>query len=333
MAAADAPLDFSQLDFVYVELTVKCNLRCQFCDNDMRNLYRDVPAERFRALIDQLKPGTRLGLHGLGEPTLHKDLLPLVAYAKAHGLYVYFNSNHTVTTDAQMRGFVEHELDELRISMSAGSREGFAQYAGRDLFDALVERTGRMMEIRGARQKPLVRLIFVLTQQSWPEFPAVVTLADRLRVDELQVQTFLDWGKARLPDEPAEGCRLDAATLARARETVLEAAGRAAHVRVVLPFPPDGSPVPESLTPGRCQWPFNAIWITADGHATPCCNLHDPRQVSFGNVFERPLDEVWLGERYRDFRRRYRADQVDWCRSCPVHYGRFKSYTYERPRG
>jgi radical SAM protein with 4Fe4S-binding SPASM domain len=62
---------------------------------------------------------------------------------------------------------------------------------------------------------------------------------------------------------------------------------------------------------------------------TPCCNLHDPRQLSFGNAFERPLDEIWLGEAYQKFRADYRADRVDACRKCPVHYGRFKTYAYK----
>lgn len=321
-------LRYDDLGFAYVELSVKCNLRCRFCDNAMRNLYRDIPPERFRAIVEQLKPGTRLGLHGLGEPTLHKELIDLIAYAKGRGLYVYFNSNHTVTSEEQMRGFVDHELDELRISMSAGTRAGFEAYAGRDLFDALVTRVRRMVEIRGAQKKPLLRLIFVLTQQSHPEFDAVVRLADDLGVDELQVQTFLNWGKPRLPDEPEEGCAIDVETLERVRAGVLATAQSARRVRIVLPFGPVSSD--EAPVPGRCQWPFNATWITSDGHVTPCCNLHDPRQISFGNAFEKPLADIWLGEAYQTFRAEYRADRVEECRRCPVHYGRFKTYTYER---
>ncbi len=324
----DTPLLLDDLGFAYVELSVKCNLRCHFCDNGMRNLYRDIPPERFRAIVGQLKAGTRLGLHGLGEPTLHKELLSLIGHAKGRGLYVYFNTNHTVTTDEQMQGFVDQGLDELRISMSAGSRAGFEAYAGRDLFDALVERVRRMVEIRGARPKPLLRLVFVLTQQSHAEFGAVAALADQLGVDELQVQSFLNWGKEQLPDEPEEGCAIDGGELERVRRSVLDTVAGVRRVRVLLPFGSEGTD--EEMTPGRCQWPFNATWITADGHVTPCCNLHDPRQISFGNAFEKSLQEIWLGEAYQAFRAQYRANQVDACRKCPVHYGRFKTYAYER---
>src|SRR5262245_42829199 len=228
--AVPTALRFADLDFVYVELTVKCNLRCHFCDNEMRNLYRDMPVEQFHKIVDQLKPGTRLGLHGLGEPTLHKSLVDLVRYAKARGLYVYFNTNHTVTTDEQMHGLVDAGLDEMRISMSAGTREGFESYSGKDLFDALVERTRRMVQIRGDRPNPILRLIFVLTKASQGDFAKVVALADELGVDELQVQTHLDWGKPPGPDEPPGGLGLTIAELEEMRPAIFAAARAATRV-------------------------------------------------------------------------------------------------------
>jgi len=329
MTAHPTDLHFAALDFVYVELTVKCNLRCHFCDNEMRNLYRDMPVEQFHAIVDQLKPGTRLGLHGLGEPTLHKRLVDLVRYAKARGLYVYFNTNHTVTTDAQMAGLVDAGLDEMRISMSAGSREGFEAYSGKDLFDALIDRTRRMVAIRGDRTRPILRLIFVLTRESHPELPRVVALADELGVDELQVQTHLDWGKPPSEDEPVGGLGLTVDELEALRPGVTAAARSASRVQVVLPFAETGPVAERNAEPGRCQWPFNATWITADGVVTPCCNLHDPRQINFGNAFRDRLEEIWLGPSYTEFRERYRADAVDACKTCPVHFGQFKSYRYQ----
>lgn len=319
---------FENLEHVYIELTVKCNLACTFCDNSMRNLYRDIPPERFRSIVDQLKPGTRIGLHGLGEPTLHKQVVDLVAYAKKKGMYVYFNSNHTVTREEQMRGFVDHELDELRISMSAGTKESFLGYAGRDLFDELLQRARRMVEIRGDKPKPLLRAIFVLTAHNYHEFPLVVRNAEQIGFDELQVQALLDWGKED-PDEAGDTVS-DAPPRERmqeVRDTVTKAASEATRIRIVLPAFLQNE-TEESRVSGSCRWPFNAMWITSDGNVTPCCNLHDPRQITLGHAFEKSLEDIWLGPDYRAFRTRYRADKVDACRSCPVHYGQFKTYTY-----
>jgi radical SAM protein with 4Fe4S-binding SPASM domain len=264
----------------------------------------------------------------LGEPTLHKQVVDLVAYAKKKRMYVYFNSNHTVTREEQMRGFVEHELDELRISMSAGTKESFLGYAGRDLFDQLLERARRMVEIRGDKKKPLLRAIFVLTAHNYQEFPLVVRNAEEIGLDELQVQALLDWGKEEHDEEgeaAADAPHRD--QMSEVRDIVTKAASRATRIRVVLPEFLHGG-AQESRAAGSCRWPFNAMWITSDGNATPCCNLHDPRQISLGDAFENRLEDIWLGRDYEDFRANYRANKVDACRSCPVHYGQFKTYTY-----
>jgi len=323
------PPALEELEHVYIELTVKCNLACSFCDNSMRNLYRDIPPERFREIVDQLKPGTRIGLHGLGEPTLHKQLVELVAYAKQKRMYVYFNSNHTVTREDQMRGLVENELDELRISMSASSRETFNGYAGRDLFDDLIARARRMVEIRGDRQKPLLRAIFVLTNENYHELPLVTKNAEDIGFDEVQVQALLDWGK----DENAEDDKTAAESryhtrMKEVRSTVATAVSQAKRIRIVVPDFLQKE-IEQSREAGSCRWPFNAMWITSDGHVTPCCNLHDPRQISLGDAFKNRVADIWLSPEYEDFRAKYRADKVEACRSCPVHYGQFKTYTYE----
>jgi radical SAM protein with 4Fe4S-binding SPASM domain len=158
----------------------------------------------------------------------------------------------------------------------------------------------------------------------------VLGIAEDVGVDELQVQTHLDWGKPPSEDEPPEGCGMTPAEVEDARRLVLDAVATASRIKVLLPFPTEGPVVDPALRPGRCEWPFNATWITADGAVTPCCNLHDPRQIRFGDAFRDSLETIWLGEAYEEFRARYRADAVPECRSCPVHYGRFKTYAYER---
>ena len=118
--------------------------------------------------------------------------------------------------------------------------------------------------------------------------------------------------------------------LEAARTAIVPVAATARRVQVVLPFPETGPVADAGAQPGRCQWPFNATWITAAGDVTPCCNLHDPRHIRFGDAFREPLASIWRGRAYADFRARYRADAVAACRTCPVHYGQFKSYRYGR---
>jgi len=237
-----------------------------------------------------------------------------------------------MTTSEQMLGYVEKGMDEVRISMSAGSRKGYMEYSGRDLYEKLLEQIRRMIEIRGGHPKPLLRIVFVLTQQNYREFPLLLRQAEEIGVDELQVQVLLNWGRGRLLDKAERGCALGEDEFEQARTTMIGAAEHASRVRVILPFSMDRTDQSwrKRGEPGQCQWPFNATWITANGHVTPCCNLHDPRQINLGNAFKSPLRNIWVGEAYEAFRAKYRADAIEACRFCQINYGRFKSYAYER---
>ena len=106
--------------------------------------------------------------------------------------------------------------------------------------------------------------------------------------------------------------------------------------------------------------PLRILFVAADGSVTPCVytsltgQAEIPRvfggreiriaPVTFGNVNERPLLEIWEGEEYRAFRRRFAerlhhaarfalgtaggapaSDEApaapEPCRSCPKLYG------------
>ena len=95
------------------------NLRCHFCDNGMRNLYRDIPPERFRRSSSSSSPGPARPPR-LGEPTSAQGARRSDRLCQGAGSLRLLQFEYTVTTDDQMRGFVEQELDELRITMSAG---------------------------------------------------------------------------------------------------------------------------------------------------------------------------------------------------------------------
>lgn len=311
--------------FVYLELSVRCNLRCYFCDNSIRNRYADLPWEQAQSLLGQLTPGTYLGLHGLGEPTLYPRLLDILRMAKERGCFVYFNSNHTVTSEEQMRGFVELGLDELRISMSAAHAKRFAEYSGRDLFPDLLERIRRIVELRKGKAKPLLRIVFVLTPENAEEFAEVVGLAEKLGVDEVQLQTTLDWGRGGggLTEifEPER--------LLFLRETLARAQQGAQRVRLLLPhFLCRESELTQLPSGGKCQWLEDAVWITANGSFTPCCNLHDPSVWKLGQYSGQALSEIRESPAYQQFRADYRAQKIASCLSCPVNYGLFKNYTY-----
>jgi hypothetical protein len=61
------------------------------------------------------------------------------------------------------------------------------------------------------------------------------------------------------------------------------------------------------------QSPFESVHILSGGDVV-VCEVHD--EVSLGNLATQSLREIWSGERYREFRRRYVAGAVPECRTC-----------------
>ncbi len=281
-------------------------MACHFCDNAVRGQYPDLSPATFRKIVDQLNAGTHLALHGLGEPTLHPLLKEFVSYAKSRELYVYFNTNLVSISEVLLKSLIDSGLDELRISLSAGNSKSFLNYAKRDSFNKVLENTRLLLSIRGLRKKPLVRFVFVLTANNGSELSECARVAEELGVDQLQVQTELNWGLSSAHSLPSLPKDLEDKT--RKCEILL----------------PDFMSPSE---PGQCEWPFKALWLTAEGTATPCCNLHR-REHSLGDATAQPLSTLWKSEPYLRFRKDYDLSRIAQCQSCPIHFGKFKSYSY-----
>lgn len=52
--------------------------------------------------------------------------------------------------------------------------------------------------------------------------------------------------------------------------------------------------------------------IEPDGRVLPCCLVEIAHQGEVGNVTSTPLDQVWAGERFEQFRR----DRIPFCQQC-----------------
>ena len=131
---------------LYLETTNRCNLLCTTCPRTYEQLEpeADMPWELFTSLIGQYPGVARVVLHGIGEPMLVKDLAARVAYLKARNIYVLFNTNGTLLTEANGRALIEAGLDELaHSSFRRHSRQ--SHRAARD----------RHPELPGADEEPV----------------------------------------------------------------------------------------------------------------------------------------------------------------------------------
>jgi putative metalloenzyme radical SAM/SPASM domain maturase len=123
--AATIPALRGQPSKLFVELTTRCNLKCQMCvkqsqGNGIRQ--GDMSRETFLALVPAFPYIESLVLNGIGETLLHPELEEFIRIAKKHmpqGSWVGFQSNGLLLDEQRALSLVEAGLDRICLSLDA----------------------------------------------------------------------------------------------------------------------------------------------------------------------------------------------------------------------
>src|SRR5277367_1199113 len=180
---------------LYLEVTNRCNLLCETCPRTFEELEppSDMRWDLFTKIVDQFPNIARVVLHGVGEPTLVKNLPKMVRYLKDRGTYVLFNTNGTLLTEAKGRELIAAGLDEIRVSLDAAEPESFLAVRGKDMFDRIVRNVRAFTALQRAEghECPLVSLWLTGLKETIDQLPEFVRLAHRIGVSEIHLQRLV----------------------------------------------------------------------------------------------------------------------------------------------
>lgn len=302
---------------LYVEVTNRCNSRCQACVRTFKRPepLRHLELAEFRSLVDQFPVLDRVVLHGIGEPLLNGELVDMIRYLKGKHppAVVLFNSNAVLLDEAWQEALIDVGLDEFRISMDAASATTYAQIRGVDAFDTAI---GNVRRFAGAlRNVERPRLSFWLTamRENLQELPDLIDLAAEIGVPEVYVQRLVLTRRGLAQREHSLYGRLRAQ-----EETALSEAAKRAQAHG-LEFRASGLSTPQQSLRGgvdgstggdrpahmpwlACFRPWRVTYITANGNVLPCCispfSTTDYEGLILGNVFQTPFAEIWNGAKY-----------------------------------
>ena len=99
---------------VYIEITNRCNLSCDFCIKNKRKI-KDISIEEFENILEKLKPITNyLYFHILGEPLIHPKINELIDIASKS-----FNIN--ITTNGYFIDKIKDNPNIRQINISLHS--------------------------------------------------------------------------------------------------------------------------------------------------------------------------------------------------------------------
>ena len=248
---------------VYIEITNRCNLACDFCHGTKRPL-GTMPPEDFRRIAEKLRGETSyLYLHVLGEPLLHPQLKELLAIAGELGFRVCLVTNGTLLHKRREELLAAKSLHKVSVSLHSFEGNG-----GAGDLPAYLQQVWDVC-------LPLSERGILCALRLWNE-----GTAPRLNG---AVEAFLSQRIGR----DVESLPRDARGNRTLRPNLfLERAERFGW--------PDLN-APESGA-NFCHGFTRQLAVLWDGTVTPCC-LDSEGDIPLGNLLSQPLEEILQGER------------------------------------
>ena len=298
---------------LYLEVTNRCNLRCTTCPQSwgMPEESADLTPERVEQLLAQLPVIRRVVLHGIGEPTLNPQLPAIIRIVKARGAYALFNTNGLLLRGRLLRELIDSGLDEIRVSIDAATPETYREVRGANGFGRIIQNVKTLTAVRDASVSLTPRISLWMTgmRSNIDELPGLVRIAHESGITEVYLQRLVFSGRGNAIEENALYGRLTEAE----KGALAEAERLATELGIILrgsseALPPEVAPGFEDAPWRGCRRPWSLIYVTANGNVLPCCIAPFTGApyagIVQGNVFQVPIEEVWDGARYQDWRAR-----------------------------
>jgi pyrroloquinoline quinone biosynthesis protein E len=281
-----APSDDDRLYTLIAELTYLCPLRCVYCSNPT-NLAahpdRLQTADWLRVFEQASALGAlQLNLSG-GEPLLRKDLEALVAGAHSLDFYTNLITSGLPLTRERLVRLRDAGLSSVQVSIQDAEAASSDRIAGRVSFEHKLE-VARWVKELGL---PLT-VNMVLHRQNLSRTAELIALGEQLGADRLELANtqYLAWAllnrSALLPSR---------AQLDEAREVARAARERLkGKIELLFVLPDYYSDRPKACMSG---WGKRYVLVSPDGLALPCHLAHTLPGLTFDNVLDRSLEDIW----------------------------------------
>jgi pyrroloquinoline quinone biosynthesis protein E len=290
------------------ELTHRCPLHCVYCSNplEMQSRTNELSTEIWSRVF---KEAAELGVLQAdftgGEPLARIDTIDLVRAARAAGLYVNLITSGLPMDEAKLAALVEAGLDHIQLSFQ-GAREEIANEISGTRSHKQKLRVLEWLK----RHRLAVTLNFVIHRRNIDQLKEMLALAESssaARVEFANVQ-YYGWAFANrenlLPTR--EQLNQSVEFLKREQERLK------GKIRIEFVVPDYYAKYPKPCMGG---WGRKLMLITPSGDALPCHAAQVIPGLSFENVRDRGLREIW--ERSAAFQK-FRGEEwmQEPCKTC-----------------
>lgn len=288
---------------VHVDTNNICNFRCKFCttgDHELLARYNRpkgyMTYELFKKIINDLAQFDNkvkdLIFHKNGEPLLHPDLVKMINYAKLKDVAnrTILVTNASLLTPSLARDITDSGIDYVQFSIEAVSDLGYKNVSQVNVsYDKIVFSTGYFF----AHKKPTTHLNVKIMDTGLSEEEKQKFYDDFQHIcDSLNIEHPISYTQPNIKDT----------SLGLKKETT--------HDSYLAQYK------------DICTLPFYTMNINFNGNVSACS--FDWRHAHImGNADITPLKDIWLGEKYNEFRKlqlKKQRNMNEYCNGCEAVY-------------
>jgi radical SAM protein with 4Fe4S-binding SPASM domain len=251
-----------------------------------------------------------------GEPTLNRDLFPIINYAKDYFPMIHLTTNGTML-GVYMDKIPDSGLTHINISLDAPDIEEYKKMrigeGGELVFEKVTENIKKLVELKKSKKMPLQIVISSVSGKlNYKKMGEMIEFGRSLGADSVNLQNICGFNCEALSNQTimAE----DAEIMRYIKEL------RKKYSDYNIAWPRVCS-TDKSIR--GCRQPFDSITLDADGNVGPCSVMVPKPDSKFGNILRDR--EVWNNEEYIKLRESLLDNSGPlgsrFCRDCTFLHG------------
>lgn len=294
--------------WLLAEITYRCPLHCVFCYNPLNYAgdKRELTTEEWKDVLRQARKlgAAQLGFSG-GEPLVRDDLEELIGEAHQLGYYTNLITSGVGLTEARISKMKELGLDHIQLSFQDSTKEMNDFLSSTKTFDL----KSKVAALIKKYDYPMV-LNVVLHRYNLDHVGRIIEMAVEMGVEYLELANTQYYAWASVNRDQLMPTREQ---LERAEKIVNEYRAKLGNkIKLLFVVPDYFEDKPKACMNG---WGSVFLAVAADGSALPCHAAKSLPGLTFPNVTQENLRDIWYNsEAFNRFR------GYEWmkepCRSC-----------------